>query len=79
MLQEVQLKDANTVYAQVILNPGYLCDGTCKSLCFTTSNYTQAGVIWIELMHPGLTIVGQAETAVDATAAAGDILVRSFL
>lgn len=75
-LTEVQLKDKNDVYDAVpTLWKG---NGTLKSICYV-ANASVTGWIWVLLEHPGLTIVGKCEQAVDATSAAANMLMTSFL
>ena len=59
------------------VEPGYVVGSTAVSVSYTTSSHTVAGFIWLQLLHPGLQIVGTAEASVDATSAAADLLVRS--
>jgi len=81
LLTEVEIKDATgtPVYYAVPLNPGIICDGTCVSLDYTTSNHTVAGYIMVLLSSPGIQVVGRAGAAADASSAAADIFVESDL
>ena len=55
------------------------CDGTAKSISYTTSSHAVAGTIWLLLRHEGLRVVGQCEKAADASSAAVDIQVRCLI
>ncbi len=55
----------------------YLTDGTIKSLCYTTSNHTITGWIYIFVESPGLVKVGKFKYAVDATSAAQNCMLMS--
>lgn len=57
----------------------YKTDGTIESIVYTTSNHEIAGNIYLELIAPGLRIVGDVEESVDASSAAADILIRSAI
>ena len=48
----------------------HLCDGTAKSLTYTTTDHAIVGNIHILLVHPNFQIVAQADESVDASAAA---------
>lgn len=48
----------------------HLCDGTAKSLTYTTTDHAIAGNFHILLVHPNFQIVAQADETVDASAAA---------
>lgn len=78
-LVEVDIKDATgtPVYYSVPTIPGHVCDGTAKTITYTTSNHTIAGTFWIVLEGENLQIVGQSEQTVDATSAAANMAVLS--
>lgn len=58
----------------------HICDGTCISIDYTTSNHTVAGRIMIVFgRNPGIMEVGRAEETVDCTSAADDVWVLSTL
>jgi hypothetical protein len=48
----------------------HLCDGTAKSLTYTTTDHAIAGNFHILLVHPNFQIVAQADESIDASAAA---------
>ena len=48
----------------------HLCDGTAKSLTYTTTNHAIVGNIHVLLVHPGFQVVAQADETVDASSAA---------
>jgi hypothetical protein len=81
LLYEVAIKDATgtPVYYRVPKLPGYITDGTIKSLVYTTSNHTIAGDIFILVSSPGIKHVGKAAYGVSAVAADADIVVESIL
>jgi hypothetical protein len=70
LLQEVELKDANSVLYGVPI--GYLVPAGGKTITYTTSAHAIAGDILIFL--EGSVAVGQVEKSVTAMAAAADIL-----
>lgn len=57
--------------------PGYVTDGTAKTITYTTSNHTIAGNIYVLVDAPGIVQMGVAEEAVTAGATAARIHVRS--
>ena len=57
----------------------YTCNGTIKSLVYTTSNHDIAGNIYVVMAYPGWKIVGDAGESVDATSAAADLIVESVI
>lgn len=80
LLDEAHLKDAGNTYAPVLTNNfGHICDGTCVSLDYTTSDHDVAGYFYVPVMSPGVQIVGKAGAAADASAAAVNIFVESVL
>lgn len=80
-LQEAAIKtaDGTALYYRVPVVPGYITDGTIKSLCYTTSNHTVAGDLYVLISSPGIVPVGRAAYGVSAAAADADIVVESIL
>jgi hypothetical protein len=80
LFQEVQIKDATgtPVYTQINLNPGYQM-AAAEALCYTTSDHTQSGFLWVVIDHPSFQVVGKAENSVDASSAAADVQVRCMI
>lgn len=74
---ELKSSDTPAVYFSVPKNPGHVCDGTTKTVTYTTSDHDVAGIIWLHLIHPGLTVVGRAETAASAATAAATVVVSN--
>ena len=80
LLDEAHLKDAGNAYAPVLTNNfGHICDGTCVSLDYTTSDHAVAGYFYVPVMSPGVQIVGKAGASADASAGAASIYVESVL
>jgi len=77
LLDEAHLKD----YCHPVLtnNFGHICDGTCVSLDYTTSDKDVAGYFYVPVMSPGVQIVGKAGASADASAGAASIYVESVL
>lgn len=71
------LKDATTSPLFFQLPKLHRCDGTAKTVTYTTSNHTVAGRIWLPLMAEGLEIVGKVQENVNTTAAAASAFVLS--
>jgi len=55
----------------------HLCDGTAKSLTYTTTDHAIVGNFHILLAHPKFQIVGQADESVDASSAAAALWAMS--
>jgi hypothetical protein len=81
LLVETDIKsaDGTALYYSVPHVGGHKCDGTAKSISYTTSNHTQSGYFYVQMSAPGLQIVGKAEATVDATAAAAALQVRCLI
>lgn len=63
-----------------IIPIAYKCDGTCVSLCYTTSAHASIGrILFVFGRNPGIIEVGTAEETVDTTSAAANIWVLSKL
>jgi hypothetical protein len=79
LLVEVDIKDATgtPVYYSVPTVPGHVCDGTTKTISYTTSNHTIAGTFWVVLEGENLQIVGKSEQTVDASTGAANMAVLS--
>lgn len=74
----IKSADSSALYAR--LPVAYKCDGTCVSLCYTTSSHTQLGrILFVFGRNPGIVEVGTAEESVDTTSAAKNIWVLSSL
>jgi hypothetical protein len=73
----IKSADASALYAR--LPDDYTCDGTCISLCYTTSNHTVAGRILLVMNNVGITYVGDAEESVSGASAAARIWLRNKL
>lgn len=69
--------DSTALYAR--LPDIYRGDGTCKSLCYTTSNHTVAGDMYFVLHGKGFAPVAIAEQNLDTTTAVTDCMVRSLI
>lgn len=69
--------DTTPVYAATPKSPGHVCDGVAKTVTYTTTDSAIEGTIWLHLIHPGLTVVGQAESAASATTAAATVIVSN--
>lgn len=80
-LYEAAIKsaDGTALYYRAPKMPGYVTDGTIKSLSYTTSNHTQSGDLYVLLSSPGIVPVGRAAYGVSAAAADADIVVESIL
>lgn len=70
----IKSADSPAVYGAVPKSPGHVCDGVAKTVTYTTSDSAIEGTIWLHLIHPGLTVVGQAESAASATTAAATVI-----
>lgn len=57
----------------------HVCDGTAKSITYTTSNHTVAGYFFVVLASPGFAPVAIAEQNIATTAAVTDVMVRSLI
>ncbi|MBC2746202.1 MAG: hypothetical protein HF975_04200 [ANME-2 cluster archaeon] len=55
----------------------HLCDGTAKSLSYTTSDHTITGNIHLLLVHPNFQVIAQADETIDASAAAAALWAMS--
>lgn len=75
LITEVDLKDANSVYFGVL--NWWKCDGTAKSLSYTTSSHVFDGRMLIQMGNIGITEVGTSEEAKDATAAEARVWVKN--
>lgn len=64
--------DDNGVYAESI----HVCDGTAKSVTYTTTNHAVAGYFYLIVEGAGVEVVAKAQETVDASSAAADILVE---
>ena len=73
----IKSADSPAVYGAVPKSPGHVCDGVAKTVTYTTSDHDVAGIIWLHLIHPGLTVVGRAETAASAATAAATVVVSN--
>jgi hypothetical protein len=74
---EITSADGTAEYT--LCRKAHRCDGTAKSVTFTTSNHAIDGYIHLVLAHPYFRIVAQAQETMDASAAAKDIMVRSVI
>lgn len=79
LLVESDIKSADGTALYYSVPNGLVCDGTCVSVDYTTSNHTVAGYFYVVLESPGVQVVGRAGNTVDATSAAGNIFVESVL
>lgn len=57
----------------------HLCDGTAKTVTYTTSDHAITGNIYLLLVHPNFQRVAQANETVDASAAAADLWAKSVI
>lgn len=79
LLDEVQIKDATGTPVYTPIKTPYVVGATAKSVTYTTSDATVAGNFYVVVSSPGTFPVAIAEQAVDASAAAADIVVRSLI
>lgn len=84
LLVNVDIKSADTSALYFSLPKFYVCDGTAKSVTYTTSNHAVAGNFYIVAFAPGFEVVGIAEeTLAVSTDENGvitqDVLVRSLI
>lgn len=80
-LYEVAIKDATgtPVYYRVPKMPGYVTDGTIKSLSYTTSNHTQSGFLFVVIDSPGIVPVGRAGESMAAATSDQDLIVQAVI
>lgn len=74
---DIKSADASALYHSV--GTGKVCDGTCVSVDYTTSDATVAGYFYVLVSSPGIQVVGRAGAGADASAATTDIFVESVL
>lgn len=74
---DIKTADSSALYYSVPYVPGKICDGTCVSVDYTTSNHTVAGYIYVIVSSPGIQVVGRAAKAADATSAAANVFVEA--
>lgn len=79
LLDEVQIKDATGTPVYTPIKSFHVCDGTAKSISYTTSNHTVTGNFYISVMSKATIPVGRAMEAADASSAAADILTLSLI
>jgi len=72
-------KDATATPIFLNIPTTYVCNGTIKSIVYTTSNHTITGFICLQLQANGLQVVGEADESKDASAAAALMWVRSLI
>lgn len=79
LLTEVEIKDATGSPVYTPIKTPYVVGATAKKVTYTTSDATVTGNFYIVVSSPGTYPVAIAEQAVDASAAAADIVVRSLI
>lgn len=81
LLVEVDIKDATgtPVYYSVPTVPGHVCDGTAKTISYTTSNHTIAGTFWVVLVGEGLQLAARAAKTADATGTSANVWGSSLI
>jgi len=75
----VGLKTNDGTPAYVDVPKAYVGDGTCESLCYTTSDHAIAGDIFFVVEGAGFAPVAIAEQNIATTAAVTDVMVRSLI
>jgi hypothetical protein len=73
------LKSGDTTPKYVDVPKPHVCDGTATSLCYTTSDHTIAGNMYVVLEGAGFAPVAIAEQNLATTAAVTDLMVRSLI
>lgn len=69
--------DSTPLYLDV--PKAYVGNGTCKSLCYTTSDHTVAGYLYFVVEGAGFAPVAVAEQNLAATTAVTDLMVKSLI
>ena len=81
LLVESDITSADTSALIVSVPTPYKCDGTAKSITYTTSEHTVAGFFYLIVDAPGIEAVGKVAATVNASAATADtdIMVTSLI
>lgn len=74
-----QIKSADSTALYAAIENWHRCDGTAKTVTYTTSDHTVAGRIWLPLISEGIGIVGQVQENVNTTSAAASAFVLSLI
>ncbi|RLG34228.1 hypothetical protein DRN97_03005 [Methanosarcinales archaeon] len=76
---DIKSADGTALFYSVPKQPGHVCDGTAKTITYTTSDHAIEGTFWVVLEAEGFNIVGKAVESVDASSAAQDIMLLSSI
>ncbi len=79
LLVQASVKSADASAKYFDLMKAHVCDGTAKSISYTTSTHTVAGFIWVIIESPGVEIVAKAEQTLASSTSAQDVMVTSLL
>lgn len=81
LLVESDITSADTPALSLSVPTPYKCDGTAKSITYTTSDHTVAGFFYLVVEAAGIEPVGKVAATVDASAATADtdIMVTSLI
>lgn len=79
LLEEVEIKDATGTPVYYGVPISYVVPAGGKQISYTTSNHTVAGYIYVFVDSPGVKKVGTSGTAVDASAAAAGVFVKTCI
>lgn len=74
-----EIKDANASAIYAMIQKAAVCDGTLKSIDYTTSAHAISGYFYIPVASEGTIDVGIAKQALSASASIQDILVESLI